>query len=68
MAHLLKPEQIQLIQAAIAYKHNDLTKAVANLGFAHHSTRTEGKAKLAELETLRSIFAKASTVIVHSQP
>ena len=68
MARLLKPEQIQLIQAAIAYKHTGLTEAVAKLTFTHHSTFAEGKAKLAELDALRSIFAKASTVIVHSQP
>lgn len=68
MALLLKPEQIQLIQAAIAYKHTDLTDAVAKLAFAHHSTFAEGKAKLEELETLRAIFTKATTVVVHSQP
>lgn len=61
----LTPDQIQLLRAAVAYKHTDLTEAVAKLAFAHHSTFAEGKAKLTELETLRDLLAKTPTVILH---
>ena len=61
----LTPDQLQILRAAVAYKHTDLTDAVRRLAFAHHSTFAEGKAKLTELEALRDLLAKTSTVILH---
>ena len=61
----LSPDQIQLLRAAVSAKHTDLSADLHRLAFGHTSTFAEAKAKLTELETLRDLLAKTSTIILH---